>query len=64
LQRRHQKVIEEAPAPALSDKLRAQLHDAAENAARAVGYTNAGTVEFIVEGSEAYFLEMNTSLQV
>jgi 3-methylcrotonyl-CoA carboxylase alpha subunit len=57
-------VIEEAPAPALSDALRTQLHDAAENAARAVGYTNAGTVEFIVEGSEAYFLEMNTRLQV
>ena len=64
LQRRHQKVIEEAPAPNLSGSLRAQLHQAAENAARAVGYTNAGTVEFIVEGDDAFFLEMNTRLQV
>ncbi len=64
LQRRHQKVIEEAPAPGLPDLLRTQLHHAAENAARAVAYTNAGTVEFIVEDDQAYFLEMNTRLQV
>ncbi|NDG48919.1 MAG: ATP-grasp domain-containing protein, partial [Rhodospirillales bacterium] len=64
LQRRHQKVVEEAPAPALSAVLRTQLHEAAESAARAVGYTNAGTVEFIVEDGQAYFLEMNTRLQV
>ena len=64
IQRRHQKVLEEAPAPALSEALRARLHAAAVNAARAVGYVNAGTVEFVVEGEEAYFLEMNTRLQV
>jgi len=64
IQRRHQKVLEEAPAPALSEALRARLHEAAVNAARAVGYVNAGTVEFVVEGEEAWFLEMNTRLQV
>ena len=64
VQRRHQKVLEEAPAPALSDALRERLHAAAVEAARAVGYVNAGTVEFIVEGEDAFFLEMNTRLQV
>jgi 3-methylcrotonyl-CoA carboxylase alpha subunit len=64
IQRRHQKVLEEAPAPDLPDTLRAHLHEAAIAAARAVGYVNAGTVEFIVENGEAWFLEMNTRLQV
>jgi 3-methylcrotonyl-CoA carboxylase alpha subunit len=64
VQRRHQKVLEEAPAPDLSPSLRDRLHGAAVNAARAVGYVNAGTVEFIVEGEDAFFMEMNTRLQV
>ncbi|WP_329292055.1 acetyl/propionyl/methylcrotonyl-CoA carboxylase subunit alpha [Streptomyces pseudovenezuelae] len=64
LQRRHQKVIEEAPAPGLSDDLRAQLHELAVRAARAVDYVGAGTVEFLVSGTKAHFLEMNTRLQV
>ena len=64
VQRRHQKVLEEAPAPDLPDALRDRLHQAAVAAARAVGYVNAGTVEFIVEGDDAFFMEMNTRLQV
>ncbi|CAL9546013.1 acetyl/propionyl/methylcrotonyl-CoA carboxylase subunit alpha [Streptomyces sp. enrichment culture] len=64
LQRRHQKVIEEAPAPGLTPELTAELHDLAVRAARAVHYVGAGTVEFLVADGRAHFLEMNTRLQV
>jgi acetyl-CoA carboxylase biotin carboxylase subunit len=65
LQRRHQKVLEEAPSPALSAKMRQQMGEIAVKATRAVNYTNAGTIEFLVDASASfYFLEMNTRLQV
>jgi propionyl-CoA carboxylase alpha chain len=65
IQRRHQKVVEEAPSPAVDDALRTRLCDAAVAAARAVGYTGAGTVEFVLSpDGEPAFLEMNTRLQV
>jgi len=70
LQRRHQKVIEEAPAPGMTDAVRKAMGDAAVAAAKAVGYVGAGTVEFIADGSNGlstdgfWFMEMNTRLQV
>jgi acetyl-CoA/propionyl-CoA carboxylase, biotin carboxylase, biotin carboxyl carrier protein len=66
LQRRHQKLIEEAPAPRLSDDVRARLHDAALRVTREMAYVNAGTCEFLLDedGESIYFLEMNTRLQV
>ena len=64
IQRRHQKLIEESPAPNLPVDLKNRLTTAAVAGAKAVGYVNAGTVEFIVTGTDFYFLEMNTRLQV
>ena len=60
----HQKLVEETPAPNLSPRSRAALHDMALKASRYVGYTNAGTLEFLVSGDEAFFMEMNTRIQV
>ncbi|MEV7996153.1 biotin carboxylase N-terminal domain-containing protein [Streptomyces sp. NPDC086077] len=64
LQRRHQKVVEEAPAPGLTRELTEFLYETAVRAARSVGYAGAGTVEFLVADDTAHFLEMNTRLQV
>jgi acetyl-CoA carboxylase biotin carboxylase subunit len=64
IQRRHQKIIEESPSPAINNKLRKMLGEAAVKAAKAVNYINAGTVEFLFQDGKFYFLEMNTRIQV
>ena len=64
VQRRHQKVLEESPSPALDADLRAQMSDAAVRFARAIGYRSAGTAEFVVAGREFFFLELNGRIQV
>ena len=64
IQRRHQKVLEEAPSPALDPELRARMSEAAVAFARAIGYENAGTAEFVLAGREFWFLELNARIQV
>jgi len=64
IQRRHQKLVEESPSPAITPKMRKKMGEVAIAAAKAVKYKNAGTVEFIVQGDKYYFMEMNTRIQV
>ena len=64
IQRRHQKVLEESPSAALDPELRAAMSDAAVRFAAAIGYVSAGTAEFVLEGREFYFLELNGRIQV
>jgi len=64
IQRRHQKVLEESPSPALDDELRRRMTDAAVALARAIGYVNAGTAEFMLDGRDFWFLELNGRIQV
>ena len=64
IQRRHQKIIEEAPSPAVNDAIRSRMGDAAIAAAKKLGYSSAGTVEFLLSGDDFYFLEVNARLQV
>ncbi|EJG07246.1 acetyl-CoA carboxylase, biotin carboxylase [Methanofollis liminatans DSM 4140] len=64
IQRRHQKLVEEAPSPIMTDELRERMSASAVTVAKASGYRNAGTVEFLYSGGEYYFMEMNTRLQV
>jgi acetyl-CoA carboxylase, biotin carboxylase subunit len=64
IQRRHQKLIEESPSPALTDEMRQRMGDAAISLCKAVDYVNAGTIEFLFQDGEFYFMEMNTRIQV
>jgi len=64
IQRRHQKVLEESPSPALDPELRARMSDAAVSFARAIGYESAGTAEFVLDGRDFWFLELNARIQV
>ncbi|WP_035586944.1 acetyl-CoA carboxylase biotin carboxylase subunit [Hippea jasoniae] len=64
LQRRHQKLLEESPSPVLKEATRKRLHETAVEAAKILGYKNAGTLEFLFDGEEFYFIEINTRIQV